>query len=91
MGGAEALAGAVNGGQHQAGVRGAVGALGRVEAAVAVAASADPLPEIIQQRDTAAGRRFAIAEQRVEPLVLAALALLSRVLVLDELPPLFVV
>jgi hypothetical protein len=32
-----------------------------------------------------------IAEQRVEPLVLAELALLSRVLVLDELPPLFVV
>ena len=68
-------------------VRGPVDTLGRVKAAVAVAASAGPLAEIVEQCHPAAGRRLAIAQKRVEALVLSALALRPRVLLLDELPP----
>ena len=83
---AEALAGPVDRRQDLPRVLGAVDALRRIEADIAVAAGLDPLPEILQQRRPPAGRRLAIAEQRVETLVLAALAVGPRILVLDELP-----
>ena len=83
---AEALAGVLDRRQDLLRVLGPVDMLGRVKAAVAVAASAGPLAEIVEQCHPAAGRRLAIAQKRVEPLVLAALALRPRVFLLDELP-----
>ena len=53
----------------------AVDTLRRIKADVAVAAGLDPLPEVIEQRHPPAGRRLAVAEQGVEPLVLPPLAL----------------
>ena len=84
---AEALAGALDRRQDLLSVLGPVDTLGRVKAAVAVAASARPLPEIVEQCHPAACRRLAIAQKRVEALVLPALALRPRVLLLDKLPP----
>ena len=45
-----------------------------MEAVVAVSARADPLAEIVQQRYPPAGRRLAVAPQRVKALVLAPLS-----------------
>ena len=81
----ETLAGALNHRQDHPGLLGPVEALSRMETAVAVAASTDVLPEIVEQCHSAAGRRLAIAQKRIEALVLPALALRPRVLLLDEL------
>ena len=83
--GPEALARPVRCREDFSRILGPVDALGRVEADVAVAARLDPLPEILQQRHPPAGRRLAVAEQGIEALVLPALAVRTRILVLDEL------
>ncbi len=78
---AEAFPGSVNRRQDFSGILRAIDALRRVEADIAIAAGLDPLPEILQQRRPAAGRRLAVAEQRIETLVLPALAVGPGILV----------
>ena len=85
MGGAEPLAGANHRRQDLLRVLCAVDPLHRVHAHVAVAAGLDALSEVLQERHPPAGRRLAVAQQRVEPLVLPQPALRARVLLFDEL------
>ena len=83
---AETLARAVRRRQHLLRIARRVDALRGVEAHVAVAARLDTLAEVLEQRHPPARGRLAIAEQRIEALVLAPPSLRPRVLVLDELP-----
>src|SRR3546814_12033965 len=84
---AEALAGAQDRAQRLLPLDRAVGHLDRLEAGVAVAAGLDRLAEIVEQRPAPAGRRLAIADQRVEALVLAPAAVLAGALLVDEHAP----
>ena len=81
--GAEALAGAHDGGQRLLRRDSAVDHLGAVAAEIAIAARLRRLAEISEQRLPAAARRLAQRNQRVEPLPVDALLLVGRVAVVD--------
>ena len=68
-------------------VFGAVRHVDGIDADVAIAAGFDRFAEIGEQRPAAAFRRFAVSDQRVEPLVFAAFAFRPGFLVLDKDPP----
>ena len=87
VGGAEALAGAMDAGQELLRRHRAVPGLGRIEAAVAVAARPRVvLAKIGQQRRPSAGGDLAPAKQSVEPGPLNALMLLVRLGLIGHLP-----
>ena len=81
--GAEALAGAHDGGERLLRRDRAVDHLGAVAAEIAIAARLRGFAEIGQQRLPAAARRFAQRDQRVEPLAVDALLLVRRVALVD--------
>ena len=82
--GAVAFAGLAHGFQYLARGIGSVGHRARRQTEIAIAARLHRLAEIAQQHLAAAARRLAIADQRVQALMLAALALLARFLLVDE-------
>ena len=82
--GAEALPGPINRRDGLLPLRRAVHHVGGVEADVAVPARLDPFAEIGEQDAPPAGGGLAIAKQRVEAPMLAPLALLAGLFLLDE-------
>ena len=81
--GAEALAGAHDGGERLLRGDGTVDDLGTIAAEIAIAAWLCGLAEIGQQRLPAAARRFAQRHQRVEALALDPLLLVGGIAVVD--------